>query len=462
MLGEGWYNIKDFAVFLERLNGCLWGRPLLVMILGTGIAVTVCCGVPQLRLFPRAFRRFLRCLTCREGQEGTSPFQALCTALAATVGTGNIAGVAGAIAIGGPGAVFWMWVSAFVGMATKFAEGTLAVRFRRRDPSGAWFGGPMYMIRDGLPGRYRFLAVGYALFGLIAAFGVGNAAQINAVVCAMGETASAYGLGQHPNTPYVVGGVIAILVLLLVSGGAGKIGRITELMMPVVAGAYILLCTAAIARQGSRLPHALEEIIAGAFTPAAVTGGVVGSGFTALRVGVSRGVFTNEAGMGTAAMAHAGAAVDHPVDQGLMGIMEVFLDTIVICTLTALVILTSGVPIPYGTAAGAELTARALSASFGPWVSAMLCGCLCFFAVGTILGWGLYAGRCAEYLFGRLRWGVFALCQGICVMLGVVLDTRSVWTLSELTNGLMALPNLAALVLLLPELIRLTRQYPTK
>ncbi len=375
------------------------------------------------------------------------------------MGTGNIAGVAGAIAIGGPGAVFWMWMSAFIGMATKYAESTLAVRFHQRDSAGKWVGGPMYMIQNGLPSRWHFFAAIYAAFGLIAAFGVGNATQINAVICSLKESASAYGYQQHPYTAYVVGGIIAVVVVALVSGGAGKIGQITELLIPLVSVAYILLCVIAIGRHMDRLPGALSEIVLGAFTPRAVTGGAVGSAFATLRIGVSRGTFTNEAGMGTASIAHGSADVSHPAEQGLMGIMEVFLDTIVICSLTAFVILTSGVEIPYGTAVGAELTAKALSASFGPWVSAFLCGCLCFFALGTILGWGLYAGRCAEFLFGRIRWRVFAFCQGFCVMLGVVLNTGIVWTLSELMNGLMAIPNLIALLLLMPELIRLTSEY---
>ena len=457
---KGWYNIKSFVEILEQVNRWLWGGPILLMILGTGIWITLRCRAPQFRFFPASFRAFVRSFFNRgEDHGGASPFRALCTALAATVGTGNIAGVAGAIAIGGPGAIFWMWVSAVLGMATKFAESTLAVRFRQRGRSGEWIGGPMYMIRNGLPKRFHPLATGYAILGLAAAFGVGNATQVNAVICAMEETARGYGMGQHPATAYLAGGLIAVAVVVLVSGGAGKIGRITEGMIPVVAGGYILLCCIAIGRQHRQIPAALAAILSGAFDPRAVTGGMVGSGFAALRIGVSRGTFTNEAGMGTAAMAHGSALVEHPVEQGFMGIMEVFVDTIVICTLTALVILTSGIPIPYGSAAGAELTARALSASFGPWVSAFLCGCLCFFAVGTILGWGLYAGRCAEFLFGSIRWGWFALCQGICVMIGVILNTGTVWTLSELTNGLMALPNLVALAALMPELARLIRQY---
>lgn len=458
--GEGWYNILDFTKILDEINRFLWGIPILILILGTGVCITVLCRFPQVRFFPSALRQFVQKLFVRQASDtGTSPFRALCTALAATVGTGNIAGVAGAIAIGGPGAVFWMWISAFIGMATKYAESTLSVRFRQRDAAGKWIGGPMYMIQNGLPSRWHFFATVYAAFGLIAAFGVGNATQINAVICSLEESAYAYGYAQHPYTAYIVGGIIAVVVVILVSGGAKKIGQMTELLIPVVSLAYILLCLVAIGRHMDHLPGVFAQILQGAFTPGAVTGGMIGSAFSTLRIGVSRGTFTNEAGMGTASMAHGSADVSHPVEQGLMGIMEVFLDTIVICSLTAFVILTSGVEIPYGTAVGAELTAKALSASFGPWVSAFLCGCLCFFALGTILGWGLYAGRCAEFLFGKIRWHFFALCQGFCVMLGVVLNTGIVWTLSELMNGLMAIPNLIALLLLMPELIRLTSEY---
>ncbi len=446
-------------MILGKLSGFFWGAPTLVLILGTGLAITVLCRMPQLRLLPAALRAFGRKLTGK-GEDGSS-YRALCTALAATVGTGNIAGVAGAIAIGGPGAIFWMWLSALLGMATKFAESVLAVRFREQSPDGTNRGGPMYMIQKGLPKRWRPLAYVYSFFGLIAAFGVGNATQVNAVVTALGEAGAGYGFAMSEKTGLIVGLILAVLVVRMVSGGAERIGAAAEVLVPVAAGAYVLVCLGAVWLRREALISALVSIVRGAFSPEAVTGGVVGSGFAALRIGVSRGVFTNEAGMGTASMAHGSAEVDHPVEQGLMGIMEVFLDTIVICTLTALVILTSGVEIPYGTDAGAELTARALSAGFGPWVSAFLCACLCLFAFATILGWGLYAGRCAEFLLGGMNWKAFALCQGIGVILGAVLETGIIWTLSDLMNALMAVPNLIALFGLLPELRRLTREYMT-
>lgn len=424
---------------LERINSFLWSVPVLGMILGTGLWLTWITGFAQVRLFPSACRDFLGRLRRRD-----SGFRALCTALAATVGTGNIAGVAGAIAIGGPGAVFWMWVSAFLGMAVKCAESVLAVRYR--EPDGR--AGPMYIIRKGLPRRWRWLAWVYCFFGVVAAFGVGNATQVNAVL-------SSLELAGGGNLRIWVGLALAAVVTVMVMGGAKSICAAAELLVPVVSGGYILLCAAALALRWDCLGEAMGKILLGAFDPEAVTGGVVGGMMTTLRLGVSRGTFTNEAGMGTAAIAHGSAESVRPADQGLMGIMEVFLDTMVICTLTALVILTGGIGIPYGTAAGAELTAAALAERFGVWVHGALCGCLVLFALATILGWGFYAGRCAEYLFGKVNWKLFGLCQGTGVLLGVFLQTGTVWTLAELVNGLMALPNLAAVLALSREVRRL-------
>lgn len=454
--GRSGILIAEIYIFLERCCGFLWGIPVLAMILLTGGYLTVRSRGLQVRLFPAAVRDFGKRLF-RRGED--SSFRALCTALAATVGTGNIAGVAGAIAIGGPGAVFWMLVSAFLGMAVKFAECVLAVRFRQKSPSGELLGGPMYTIQNGLPERFRFLAGVYCFLGLFASFGVGNAAQINAVVCTLRETGESFGFSYDPRLGLCVGVFLAIAVYRMVSGGAGGIGRTAEILIPVVSGAYILLCAAAVAVHWRQIPAVLSAILMGAFQPRAVTGGVVGSVLVSLRTGVSKGTFTNEAGMGTAAIAHGGADVDHPVRQGLMGIMEVFLDTVVICTLTALVILTSGVEIPYGTAAGAELTARALAATYGTWVSAFLCGCLSLFALATVLGWSLYAGRCGEYLLGSIHWRWFAAVQAAVVILGTVMDTGLVWTVSELMNGLMAIPNLISVLLLSPEVFRLTNDF---
>lgn len=426
---------------LERFNGFLWGVPVLGLILGTGIWLTAGTGFAQVRLFPAACRAFWERLRDRD-----SGFRALCTALAATVGTGNIAGVAGAIAIGGPGAVFWMWVSAFLGMGVKFAESVLAVQYREQDGRA----GPMYIITKGLGERWRWLAYLYCFFGIVAAFGVGNSAQVNAVVTALDST------GVSRRFVVLLIGILAALVARMVMGGAGRIGETAETLVPIVGAAYILLSLTAVIWNWDRMGEALSSILRGAFKPGAVTGGTVGSLALTLRTGVSRGTFTNEAGMGTAAIAHGGAEVDHPARQGLMGIMEVFLDTMVICTLTALVILTGGVDIPYGQTAGSELTAAALAECFGPWVRAVLSGCLVLFALATILGWSFYAGRCAEFLFGRINWKWFGLCQGAAVFGGLFLGTGTVWTLAEIFNGLMAIPNLMAVLMLTGEVRQLT------
>ncbi len=446
--------------YLEKLNGFVWGVPALVLILGVGLFISICTGFVQIRLFPRAFRDFLARLTGKKPPKtgGVSPYQALCTALAATVGTGNIAGVAGAIAIGGPGAVFWMWICAVLGMATKYAEATLAVHFRVRQGQ-EYVGGPMYMISRGMGNRWHFLATVYSFFGVVAAFGVGNATQINAVITGIHQAAESMGGRLPSGSDLVLGVTLAVLIGAMLLGGAKRIGQIAERLVPFAAAVYLLLGLAVLIARWQAIPGAFQAIVAGAFSPRAVTGGAVGSLLSTLRIGVSRGVFTNEAGMGTASIAHAGAEVDHPTQQGLMGIMEVFLDTIVICTMTALVILVSGVPIPYGVDVGAALTTQAFSAVCGEWVAVVLAAALCCFAFATVLGWGLYGARCAQYLFGADCWRKFVLLQAVTVVAGAVLNTGTVWLLSETVNGLMAIPNLIALALLSPELIQLTKQY---
>ncbi len=445
---------------LENLNAVVWGIPALLGILGIGIYLSIRTSFAQLRLFPKALRAFLRTLFGQEGKdEGVSPFQALCTALAATVGTGNLAGVAGAIAIGGPGAVFWMWISAALGMVTKFAEATLSVRFRERNTAGEWVGGPMYMIRNGMGCRWQWLAAVYAFFGVVAAFGVGNATQVNTVIGGVNQAISAFGGEESTIGNLSMGVALAILICGILLGGMKKIGIMAERLVPFASVCYLILGVGVLIARIQCLPGAFTSIITGAFSPQAVTGGVVGSMFMSLRIGTSRGVFTNEAGMGTAGIAHAAAHVDHPCQQGLMGIMEVFLDTIVICTMTALVILVSGVSIPYGEDVGVVLTTQAFSSVYGGWVSILIAAALCCFAIATVLGWGLYGARCAQYLFGDGVWKRFVLLQGGAVILGAVLKTGTVWLLSETVNGLMAIPNLIALGCLAPELVRLTCQF---
>ncbi len=446
--------------YLQHINDFVWGIPALVLILGVGVFLMIRTGFAQFRLFPRAIRLFLARLTGKESKAGTvSPFQALCTALAATVGTGNLAGVAGAIAIGGPGAIFWMWVCGFIGMGTKFAEATLAVRYRHRDTNGELVGGPMYMIRNGMGKRWRWLAAAYSFFGVVAAFGVGNATQVNAVVGGINEALIAFGGRETTLGNLLMGTILAGLIAAMLLGGMRRIGQIAERLVPLASVAYIMLGAVVLIARSDYLADAFAAIFQGAFSPNAVTGGMVGSAFTVLRIGVSRGVFTNEAGMGTASIAHASAQVSHPAEQGMMGIIEVFLDTIVICTVTALVILVSGVAVPYGEDIGIALTTQAFSNVVGDWASIFIALALCCFALATVLGWGLYGVRCAQYLFGAGVWKKFVALQAATVVLGAVLKTSTVWQLSETVNGLMAIPNLIALAVLSPELVRLTKEY---
>ena len=444
---------------LGKINGLVWGIPALALILGVGAYLSIRTNWAQMRLLPKALK------TLAEGlhkDKSDSSFRALCTALAATVGTGNIAGVAGAIAIGGPGSIFWMWVSALFGMVTKFAEATLSVRYRYRDPGGEWMGGPMYVMEFGMGKTWRPLAICYCLFGVVAAFGVGNGTQVNAVVDSVDTVLRVFGSKSSPRIAVLIGGCMAALAGCCLLGGAKRIGDVAELLVPVAAVAYIVLCVGAVGVHAQKIPAALRSIVTGAFSPLAVTGGVIGSAFTALRVGASRGVFTNEAGMGTAGIAHGQSRVNHPAQQGLMGIVEVFLDTLVICTLTALVILTSGAEIRYGLDEGATLTSRAFSMTYGPWVSIPMALFLCCFAFATMLGWGLYGLRCAQYLFGKKACKIFVAVQILAAAASGFLKTGVIWLLSETVNGLMAIPNLICIAALSPELIRLTREYTKK
>ena len=444
---------------LESVNSIVWGAPALILILSVGLYLSFRTGFAQLTLFPKALRNFFARLRGGNAEDGAvTPFQALCTALAATVGTGNLAGVAGAMAIGGPGAIFWMWVCALLGMVTKFAEATLAVRFRVKE-GGEWVGGPMYIIREGMGKKWLWLAVVYSFFGVVAAFGVGNATQINAVVTGVNSALTAFGGRETMLGNIIMGVILAALICIMLLGGAKRIGIVAERLVPFISVTYLLLGLGVLVARAQLLPDAFKAIVCGAFSPRAVTGGLIGSAFVALRIGVSRGVFTNEAGMGTASIAHASAQVKHPAEQGLMGIMEVFLDTIVICTMTALVILVSGVAIPYGVDVGVALTTDAFSAVYGDWVSLFIAAALCCFAFATVLGWGLYGARCAQFLFGNHVWKKFAILQSVCVVLGAVLNTGTVWLLSETVNGLMAIPNLIALAVLSPELSRLVKEY---
>ena len=442
--------------FLDAMNRFVWGVPALILILSVGVLLTIRTGWVQIRFFPAAVRAFFR---KPDKSDGISPYRALCTALAATVGTGNLAGVAGAIAIGGPGAIFWMWICGILGMATKFAEAALAVRYRVPDSAEGYMGGPMYMVRQGMGKRWQPLAGLYCFFGVVAAFGVGSATQVNAVIGGINGAVEALGGRESRFVNIVIGVALAIFAVLVLLGGARRISAAAACIVPFASVFYMLLCIGVLVLRSHAIAGAFSAIFRGAFSPEAVTGGMIGSAFQALRIGASRGVFTNEAGMGTAGIAHGSAQVEHPVRQGLMGILEVFLDTIVICTMTALVILCSGVAVPYGTDLGIRLTAEAFSSVYGDWVHIPLAIALSSFAVATIVGWGLYGIRCAEFPFGSGVWRFFAGFQAVSVMLGAVLSTGVVWSLSETANGLMAIPNLLILTYLSPELVRLIKEY---
>ena len=443
---------------IKTINALVWGAPTLLLILAVGMWLTFRTGFAQITLFPRAWKRFWGMLKGDRQGSGTSSYRSLCTALGATVGTGNLAGVAGAIALGGPGAIFWMWICGLLGMVTKFAEAVLAVCYREKR-AGEYLGGPMYMIRNGLDKKWHWLAGVYCFFGVVAAFGVGNATQINALIGGMESLAEEFGSHLGTTGKLTAGCVLAVLVGILLLGGASRIGKAAEQLVPFASAAYLLLGLAVLVFRWERIGWAFSQIVQGAFSPQAITGGSVGSAFLALRVGTARGVFTNEAGMGTASIAHGGADVSEPCDQGLMGIIEVFLDTIVICTMTALVILCSGVPIPYGTDTGILLTQSAFSEVLGGWTGIVITLALCCFALATVLGWGLYGARCAQYLFGQNVWKRFVFLQMAAIVLGSVLGTGTIWLLAETVNGLMAIPNLVTLALLAPELFRLTANY---
>lgn len=444
---------------LDAINRFVWGVPALLLILSVGLLLSVRTRGAQFRLFPAALRRFVLLFHKGENTEGVSSYKALCTALAATVGTGNLAGVAGAIALGGPGAIFWMWICALFGMVTKFAEAVLSVRYRIRDKDGNFVGGPMYIVRQGMSKSWQLLAGVYCFFGVVAAFGVGSATQINAVLGGINGAITALGGRESKTFNILIGIVLAIIIVSVLYGGAKRIGAAASVIVPFASAFYILMCFGVLILRADAIPGAISAIIRGAFSPKAVTGGMLGSAFTALRVGASRGVFTNEAGMGTAGIAHASAQVSHPVEQGFMGIIEVFLDTIVICTMTALVILCSGIPLPYGCDLGIQITANAFSAVYGDWVYIPLAFALGSLAVATIIGWGLYGTRCAQFLFGDHCWRVFAFFQAASVILGAVLSTGTVWSMSETANGLMAIPNLIILIYFCPEVVRLTAEY---
>lgn len=450
----------------NAVNNFIWGVPAMICIIGVGLYLSLRTGFIQIRKFPYALKTTLgRIFKKKEASDGSmTPFQAVCTALAGTVGTGNIAGVAGAIAIGGPGAVFWMWISAILGMCTKFTEVTLAVHFRERNKKGDYVGGPMYYIKNGLSKKWQILAILYSAFGVLTVFGTGNATQVNTITTAIDTALINFNIipeSASKTLNLVLGIVIMLLVGMVLLGGIKRIGSVSEKLVPFMALLYIVLAIGVVVLNFERVPAVFHDIVYGAFNPAAVTGGVIGSFFLSLKKGVSRGIFSNEAGLGTGSIAHACADTRKPVKQGMFGIFEVFADTIVICTLTALVILCSQVPVNYGAAAGAELTIQGFTSVYGDWVSIFTAVAMCCFAFSTILGWGLYGARCIEFLFSEKVIKPFMVAYSLVAILGATANLGLMWSIAETFNGLMAIPNLIALFLLSGTVVKLVKDYFT-
>ena len=449
---------------VQTINAYLSDYILVVLLLGCGLYFSIRTKFVQVRCFGEGLKRLFGgfSLNGEKHKSGMSSFQAVATAIAAQVGTGNIVGVVTAIAAGGPGAVFWMWISALLGMGTKFAEVVLAVFYREKDSNGDWVGGPMYYIKNGLGKKAYFLAIAYSVLGILTVFGTGNATQVNTITTAIDSALFNYNLADKSNTftiNLVIGIIIAILVALILIGGIKRIGSVTEKLVPFMAAMYIIMAMILVFINLKSVPGVFASIFEGAFNPKSVTGGVVGSLFLSMRKGVSRGIFSNEAGLGTGSIAHACSDVKHPVQQGLWGIFEVFIDTIVICTLTALVILCSGTEIVYGQAAGADLTINGFVATYGGWISIFTAVALCSFAFSTILGWGLYGSRCVGFLFGDRLIKPFMVVYALVAVIGATMDLGLLWDIADTFNGLMIIPNLIGVLLLSGTVVKLTKEY---
>jgi AGCS family alanine or glycine:cation symporter len=432
------------------LNAIVWGPPMLVLLIGTGVVLTVVTGAVQFRHLGTALREVLGKLRQRgSGSGSVTPFQAVATALASTVGVGNIAGVATAIFLGGPGALFWLWVSGILGMATKFAEIVVALQYREPDAAGVMRGGAMYTLKKGL--GLPWLGAVFALLTALAAFGIGNMVQANSVAESL---RASFGV-----SPPAVGIVLVVMTALVILGGIKRIADVTQYLVPFMALFYLGGGLVVVALRIGELPHALRLVFDGAFTGTAATGGFAGSTIMlAMRYGIARGLFSNEAGLGSAPMAHAAAQTDHPVRQGMYGIFEVFVDTILICTITGLVILVTGVWDIGAT--GAALSARAFETGLlGTWGHIVVTTGLVLFAYSTIIGWSYYGETGAVYLFGAKSVVPYRLLWLVFIYLGATGSLQLVWGVADTLNGLMAIPNLIGVLASLPILLRLQREF---
>ena len=436
---------------LKELDALVWGPPLLILLVGTGIYLTLRLGLLQILRLPKAFQLIF---TKDKGHGDVSSFAALCTALAATVGTGNIIGVATAIKVGGPGALFWMWVVAFFGMATKYAEGLLAIKYRSEDENGAIAGGPMHYILLGMGEKWRPLAIFFAIAGvLVALLGIGTFTQVNSITESVQNTASI--------DPTITALVLSIFVGIAVFGGLKSISKVSTTVVPFMAIVYILGTLTVILFNIDKVPATLSLVLTSAFSPVAALGGFAGASVRmAIQNGVARGVFSNESGLGSAPIAAAAAKTNEPVEQGLISMTGTFIDTLIICTLTGLTILVTGVW--NGNLDGVALTQSAFSTVFSFFGPALLTIFLVLFAFTTILGWNYYGERCFEFLFGvRFIW-LYRVVFVLMVLLGGFIELDMVWIIADIVNALMALPNLIALLALSPVVIAETKKYFNK
>ena len=440
--------METVTAALNTLSSFIWGPVTLVLLLGVGIYLSLGLKLMPWAKIPHAFG-LLKQGRKASGDGDIPPFQALMTALSATVGTGNIAGVATAIFIGGPGAIFWMWITALFGMATKYAEAVLAVKYRETDQLGKHVGGPMYYIKNGLGQNWQWLAFLFAFFGTIAAFGIGNMVQSNSVADALNTN---FGVNTQ-----LTGSVIAALAALVILGGIKRIGTVAGKLVPIMAILYIVGSLLIILAELDQVPAALMVIVDSAFNGHAAAGGFAGATvLMAIRFGIARGIFSNEAGLGSAPIAHAAAQTDNPVRQGMIGMLGTFIDTIIICTMTALVIIISGAWTSGETGASLSTLAYGSSMPFGEYIITFG---LVIFAFTTILGWSYYGERCAEYIFGTKIILPYRLLWIAAVFIGASQKVNLIWLLADVMNGFMALPNLIALALLSPVVFKISKEY---
>ena len=433
---------------ISTINSWAWGPVMLALLLGTGIYLSLGLRFMTVRKIPLALRLLLQGRK-GEGKGDISPFSALMTSLSATIGTGNIAGVATAVALGGPGALFWMWITALVGMATKYAEAVCAVTYREQDEEGNYSGGPMYYIRNGLHKRWHWLAYAFALFGSLAGFGIANTVQSNSVSQALNDSFAV--------PPLATGIVLMVLVGAVVLGGIRRISSVASLLVPMMALSYILLSVLVILLNASAVPGAIVTIVDSAMNGSAAAGGFAGASvWAALRFGVARGIFSNEAGLGSAPIAHAAARTDQPVQQGMIAMLGTFIDTLVVCTMTGLVIVIMDV-IPTGVS-GASLTSMAFGNAFPGGEYIVTLG-LCLFAFTTMIGWSFYGERCVVFLVGAKGVLPFRILWVLAIPVGTVVQLDMVWLIADTLNAFMAIPNLVALILLGPLVFKISRDY---